>query len=288
MRRAERGGPLLETLSWAEPPTGRVVLVHPGAVSVTEYRTLVSALPVGTDTQVLNLERVPAYFQAALSAEPPRTSVDELAASCVGALRGKGLLSRPWTLVGWSFGGVVGHALTSSLREEERPDRLVLLDSIAAVDAYAPEGDVVDRDLVIPWFAMYLGAKRGVTVEQPALRSAESVDQALEPVLYAAIKAGALHPSTELPGLRKVFDAYLGGLSRNARLTSVHDPGPATVPLTLVRPERGLLSTPEPLGWDSLASDLRVEASGGDHYTMLRDGAAVGHIIASLRRTLRP
>lgn len=288
MRGTDPRSALLETFSSTGPPTGRVVLVHPGAVPVAEYGMLADAFPEGTDTWVLNLERVPEYFQAALSPEQPRTSVDALALRCAEALREKAPATGPWTLVGWSFGGVVGHALTSLLSEEELPDRLILLDSIAAVDAYEPEGDVVDRELVMPWFTMYLGAKRRAAVLPPASAHTQDTDRALAPVLEAAVEAGALHPSTSLPGLRKVFDAYLGGLLRNARLTTDHEPAPARVPLTLIRPERGLLSTPEPLGWDELAPNLRTESSGGDHYTMLHDDTAVGHIVDALPHPLRP
>lgn len=283
--RVERRPDLVEALFPVPSPTARVVVVHPGAVSTAEYGALAAALPQGTDTHVINLEQVPEYFQAALSKDRPRTSVAALADRCAEALRELGPTTCPWTMVGWSFGGVVGHALTALLREEELPERLVLLDSIAAVDAYAPEGDMVDPDLVMPWFAMYLGAKRGATVELPGRNLPKDGEEAVDVVLRAAIEAGALHPQTSRPGLRKVLDAYTGGLLRNARLASDHDPAPSRVPLTLIRPARGLLDTPEPLGWASLDPDLCVKGSGGDHYTMLRDDAAIGHVAEAVSHT---
>lgn len=259
----------------ADEAARRVVVVHPGALPTAHYQELASALPDDSDMYVIDLERVPEYFQAALRGGAAETSIAGLAVLSARELRGRGLATRPWTLVGWSFGGVVGHTLTSLLTEDELPQRLVLLDSIAAVSEYDQEDGGIDTGLVLPWFAMYLGAKRGGTVDLPPGALPRDLDSALSLVLKAATASGVLLPSTSLPGLRKVYDTYVDGLVRNARLSAAHEPGPARVPLTLLRPERGLLDTPDPLGWEQLSSDLRVQSTSGDHYTMLRDEDAV-------------
>ncbi|NUT97840.1 MAG: thioesterase, partial [Saccharothrix sp.] len=54
------------------------------------------------------------------------------------------------------------------------------------------------------------------------------------------------------------------------------------VPVTLVRPDRGLLPTPDPLGWDALAPGLSTTACPGDHYSMLRHPGALAVLQAVL------
>lgn len=254
--------------------SGRVVVVHPGALPTDHYRELAAALPPRTELHVVDLEQVPEYFQAALDGGRSDLTVSGVASRAADALRSRGLLSRPWTLVGWSFGGVVGHALTSFLSSAELPRQIVLLDSIAPVPEYTRGNDEIGPDLVIPWFCMYLAAKRGGAVPVPRELAAGGdvdVDTLLQAVLEAALEHGALRPGTTLPGLRKVYDTYLDGLRRNNRLAEDFAPARARVPLTLLRPERGLLATPDPLGWEQLSDDLSVERTPGDHYSMLRE-----------------
>lgn len=258
-------------------PRRRVLVVHPGALPSGHYAELAAALPAHTELHVVDLEQVPEYFQAALRGGRADITVPELAARAADALRSRGLFGRPWALVGWSFGGVVGHALTALLAPEELPRRAVLLDSIAPVPDYTRADGEVGADLVMPWFCMYLAAKRGGTLTAPAVGRAgpADVDGLLGAVLGQALERGVLRPGTTLPGLRKVYDAYLDGLLRNNRLVQGFRPGPARVPVTLLRPERGLLATPDPLGWEQLTDDLGVEHTPGDHYSMLRDPVAV-------------
>ncbi|MEU0580342.1 thioesterase [Streptomyces griseoincarnatus] len=258
-------------------PRRRVLVVHPGALPAGHYAELAAVLPADTALHVVDLEQVPEYFQAALRGGRADVTVPELARQAADALRAQGLFDRPWTLVGWSFGGVVGHALTAHLATDELPRRAVLLDSIAPVPAYTRDDEEVGADLVVPWFCMYLAAKRGGTLTAPVPGPAGpgDVDGPLTAVLGQALEHGVLRPGTTLPGLRKVYDAYVDGLLRNNRLVRGFRPGPARVPVTLLRPERGLLDTPAPLGWEQLAGDLTVEHTPGDHYTMLRDPVAV-------------
>ncbi|MEJ2855600.1 MULTISPECIES: thioesterase domain-containing protein [unclassified Saccharothrix] len=254
------------------PPEGGhpVVLVHPGAVPAAEYAELAQALAPAS-LSVVDLEQVPEYFEAALTGVLT-TSIDALADRVVAELRARGVPDR-WTLAGWSFGGVVAFTAVSRLGAEERPDRVVLLDSIAPVPEYTAADEDLDLSLVLGWFAMYLAAKR----DRPVDASAD-----LEAVLEAGLRSGALRPGTTLPGLRKVFTTYADGLRRNNSLARAHTPVPVDVPVTLVRPERGLLATPDPLGWDSLAPGLSTTACPGDHYSMLRHPGALAVLQAAL------
>ncbi|WP_100444513.1 thioesterase domain-containing protein [Glycomyces xiaoerkulensis] len=260
-----------------ERPQRRVIAVHPGGLPVAHYDKLASALWPETALHAVDLEREPSYFQAALDGGRTTATVPEIAERAAADLRAAGLFDLPWTLVGWSFGGVVGHALTALLTEAELPERVVLLDSIAPVPDYTPDGDEIGPDLVLPWFCMYLAAKRGGDLPPPAaaLERGADIDELLTEVLETALSVGVLGAGTEPPGLRKVYDTYLDGLRRNNTLAERFAPPPARAPLTLLRPDRGLLETPDPLGWEQLGDDLAVERVPGDHYSMLQDPVAV-------------
>lgn len=257
----------------------RVVLVHPGALAPASYLELATALQPRADLFVVDLEQVPEYFQAALTGGHPTITIPQLASRVDDALWERGLLSPPWVLAGWSFGGVIGHALTAALTDDELPEGLFVLDSIAPVPEYTKDDADLDPAMVLRWFAMYLAAKRNAAVQVPAgALDGKDFDSGLAVVLDAAIRDGALRPDTSLPGLRKAFRAYMDGLLRNNRLARGHQPVPTRVPVALVRPEFGLLDEEDPLGWGSLAPRLTVEHCPGDHYSMLRHPVAVRQI----------
>ncbi|WP_055493852.1 thioesterase domain-containing protein [Streptomyces sp. TP-A0356] len=264
--------------------TGRhtVYLVHPGALDASVHRGLAEALPTGVGLAVLDLGGLPEYWQAALTGGRAATTVDALASRLLTALR-VAHMEGDYVLAGWSFGGVVAHAMVGLSASHRRPGRLMLLDSIAPVAAYKQDDDALEPPLLLGWFTMYLGAKRGRPLPLDAERLAGlGVDDGLKVVLEAAIAAEVLLPSTPLPGLRKLYDTYVDGLLRNNRLTNPHRPLPAPVPVVLVKAERSLIPGDRTLGWEPLAPyGLEVHSCPGDHYTMLtRPDAAAA--IASL------
>ncbi|MFG2968248.1 MULTISPECIES: alpha/beta fold hydrolase [unclassified Streptomyces] len=250
-------------------PGGRTVyVVHPGALAAQVYRGLAEALPQDDGLTVLDLSGVPEYAGAALNGGRAETTVRALADGLAARLEPE---RGPYTLAGWSFGGVLALAMTRTLPADRLPRSLVLLDSIAPVDAYKQPDDALEPALLLGWFAMYLGAKRDrdVAVDASAL-AGRSTDEGLPLVLDAAVAAGALAADTPLPGLRKLYDTYVDGLLRNNRLTAPYRPEPAPLPVLLVKAERGLLPEDASLGWESLAPHgLTVRPCPGDHYTML-------------------
>ncbi|MFE0459969.1 thioesterase domain-containing protein [Kitasatospora sp. NPDC058965] len=270
----------------ADPGHGTVHLVHPGALAVGVYRALADALPAGDGLTVLDLSGLPEYFEAALTGGRADTTVQALADRLLEELR-----SAPGdTLAGWSFGGVVAQAMVERLPADRRPRELVLLDSIAPTEGYQQPDEALDPPLLLGWFGMYLGAKRGRPVPLTAEHLAGvGTEEGLLLVLDAAVTAGALLPDTPLPGLRKLYETYVDGLLRNNRLTAPYRPVPASVPLVLVTAERGLLPGDRTLGWEPLARHgLAVRGCPGDHYTMLTrpDAAAlIAGLVRPDRRT---
>lgn len=269
MRRPRDVRPPVARVLRAAAPGGRTVyLVHPGALAASVYQGLADALPAGAGLTVLDLGSVPEYAEAALTGGRAATTVEDLSAVLLSAFEPP---QEPYTLAGWSFGGVLALAMTGQLPVGQLPDRLVLLDSIAPTEEYQQPDDALEPDLLLGWFAMYLGAKRGCPVPVPAGRLAGlGVDEGLTVVLDEGVAAGALLPDTPLPGLRKLYDTYVDGLLRNNRLTAPHRPAPAPLPLTLVKAERSLIPGDPTLGWQSLAPHgLTTHTAPGDHYTML-------------------
>lgn len=276
--RPPRKGPPPVARTFHAAASGRptVYVVHPGALAVQVYEGLAGALPDGTGLTVLDLGAVPEYADAALTGGRAATTVEDLAALLLAALersRQDNDVSQEgsWSLAGWSFGGVLALAMTRLMSAGRRPGRLVLLDSIAPVEEYKQPDDALRPDLLLSWFTMYLGAKRGRPVPLGMERLAGcGTDDGLTAVLDAATAAGALLPGTPLPGLRKLYDTYVDGLFRNNRLTAPHRPGPAPLPLALVQAERSLVPADPTLGWRPLAPHgLATHRCPGDHYTML-------------------
>ncbi|MEU3549605.1 MULTISPECIES: alpha/beta fold hydrolase [Streptomyces] len=264
-------------------PDGRTVFfVHPGALAPTVYRALAGALPEGDGLTVLDLGAVPEYAEAALTGGRAATTVAGLAERLLAAVEPP---PGPYTLAGWSFGGVLAVAMADALPAERRPARLVLLDSIAPTEEYKQPDDALEPGLLLDWFSMYLGAKRGRPVRlAPGALDGRSVDDGLPVVLDAAVASGALLPDTPLPGLRKLYDTYVDGLLRNNRLTAPHRAAPAPLPVVLVKAERSLVPGDDTLGWLPLAPHgLTVHLCPGDHYTMLDHPDAVDTIARLLR-----
>lgn len=255
-----------------------VYVVHPGALDAAVHQTLAETLPDGAGLTVLDLSALPEYWQAALTGGHAATTVEELAGRLAAELT-SALDDSPYSLAGWSFGGVIAQSLVEQLPADRRPRSLVLLDSIAPTDVYKPSDDELDPTLLLGWFALYLGAKRGCPVTPDAERLAgASVEDGLQVVLEAAVAGGALKADTPIFGLRKLYDTYVDGLLRNNRLTAPYQAAPSSVPLVLVTAEGSLIPDDPTLGWEPLAPlGLTTHRSPGDHYTMLSrpDAAAV-------------
>lgn len=289
MRRQPDRSP--DLLHWYSSPSGpqsaQVYAVHPGALAPSAWHELAAALPEGTGFALLDLQAIPEFLTAAWSPDDAALpGIPELADRFLAALAADGpdgrpdgrLADRPFRLVGWSFGGIVAFEMATRLHAAGSDDLLadlVLLDSIAPVPDFKRPDELLDAGMLLRWFGMYLGAKRNQPFI-PQLPPVDSRAEGLPLLLDAAVAQGVLPPDTELAGLGKLYDAYLGGLSRNNRCTNPYQPAPLDRPLTLVKAEHSLLPGRGDLGWSELTRhSLHQQTVPGDHYTMLREPSAV-------------
>lgn len=268
--------PLLRTLVSGD--THRVYVVHPGALAASVWNDFAARLPGAAGCALLDVGIIPEFFAAALDPTAPVVPVEALAARCLDDMEAVHPEGVPFMLVGWSFGGVVAYEMAARLDAAGRGDLLtdlVLLDSIAPVPEFKRGDDLLEPAMLLSWFAMYLGAKRGRAFPfTPGPVATE--DEGLSLLLDAAVAQGVLQPGTEFAGLRKLYQAYFGGLSRNNRCVAPYQPEPTDRTVTLVKAERSLLPDSPELGWSRLATRrLRLLTAPGDHYTMLTQPQAL-------------
>jgi thioesterase domain-containing protein len=259
------------------------VIVHPGALPTSVYDRLVDQLPADYAVHLLDLQGLPQYQQAALNGGRSELAITDIAESFAQLVRQLLGADESYVLLGWSFGGVIAHAMTRHLTGPRTPAHLILLDSIAAVPGYQAKVEDLDDRTLFEWFCMYLGAKRGV----PILFEESGLDT-LDEVLAAMIAAGALLPGTTAAGLTKVFGVYVDGLRRNSLLTRAYHAMPSEVSTTAVRARRSLLAEQGPLGWDRICPlPVPVLTVDGDHYSMLTETAATA-MLAALTASVLP
>src|SRR4051794_15780244 len=187
-------------------PATELCVIHPGALSASCWARLASHLPAGTPVKVLELETVNRFWAA-----DPSLTVAALAERLRGRL---GATRAPRVLVGWGVGGAVADALAAPAR------RVVLLDA-PAPGLLAGEPDEQQR---LRSFAMYVGARKGLSVVAPELT--------LAGIREAAIAAGALRADTTPEAVERCFEEHSARVVRDHRLIAGHTP--SGIPLTVV------------------------------------------------------
>lgn len=257
-----------------------MVLVHPGGFPVDAYRRLATVLSPDFDLYVVDMDGMPEYFRAAFNGGHSTLSLDDMVEQIRTGLAEHGLPGRAeWLLAGWEFGGVAAYALSKQLPEDQRPQGLLLLDSVAPVPRFTRTDDEQPTEILLPWFASHLAAKRGRELALPAtLFDGCDEDTGLPMVLDRAVAAGVLSAQMTLPGLRKVFRSYADSMRRNVRLARRYQAGHTVVPLTVLRADTGPFEIPTALGWERVADDVPVLWCSADHYSMFLQPLAVSTI----------
>ena len=236
----------------SRPP---LFLIHPAGGSSAVYRALVDRLD--SAQPCFGLERLQG-----------NEDVPSRAAQYERLIRDQ-CPDGPWTVGGWSFGGVVAQETARLLSEHGKVSALILIDSVLPL----PDPGLDPQKLVrsrFEGFAEYVGTAYGSPLILPYEKLAELDDiSQIETVLEI------LRKSVDLPeaALAHQRDSYLDLRSgerhtprRYAGRTLLYratEPAPHTV--RDIRYERD----DEALGWDELCEDLTVRPLPGHHLCLL-------------------
>ncbi len=202
----------------------------------------------------------------------------------IRALRPEG----PWTLGGWSYGGVVAQETARLMSRDGEVTALVLIDSILPLPAppVATPADEARRRYA--GFAAYVRTVYGAELDLPYVELA-----LMDDIAQVDLVLGLLEKAVDLPAavLAHQRASYL-----DLRSAERHTPGPypgrtllyrATRPAPHTVRDARYERTDATLGWDAHCPDLTVTDLPGHHLALL-DPPAVDTLAEELTRTLVP
>jgi amino acid adenylation domain-containing protein len=276
-------------------PARRTALVELGPMEPGGGRPLFCVHPIGGDVLCyVHLARQLAGGRSVYGLQAPEpvdgsawSTVEELAAHhlrLVDEVQPHG----PYSLSGWSMGGVVAFEMARQLeRRGAAVDLLALIDSFAPPRRGKPEA--LPEGELAGLFALDLARLLGVGLSgMPAGLGELTGEQALHLLSQEAARRGWLPPGLgdgELARRFKVFAA-------NHRALELYTGGPCAVAATLFKAAgpaagAGAGARPAPdLGWRRLTTrPLEVIEIPGDHYTLLQE-QSVAVLASGLRERL--
>ncbi|MCE9671221.1 non-ribosomal peptide synthase/polyketide synthase [Myxococcus stipitatus] len=249
--------------------------VHPVSGNVLAYASLARRLGPGVPFHGLQAPGLD-------GSQPPRESVEELAALYVDAVR-EVQPTGPYRLGGWSMGGAVCFEMARLLRARgEQVEALVLIDSHArAAEMLGPDLST----LASRWFAETVAQHVGVAVSLPE-HLPPTPEAVLELLLEEGRKADVLPPGLGREQLHAMLRVFESNLRAHARYV----PSPYDGRITLLRvsassPDEGL----EPdYGWGALTTGgVDIHTLSGDHQGLMRE-PHVGELARQLEQLLSP
>lgn len=174
----------------------------------------------------------------------------------------------PYSLCGWSSGGVVAFEVARQLLNQNEPiGPLALLDSHAHLYFRPYELRAIDETEAMLQFIKGLLPQNG---QHTLIALGGSRKETLFSALRQAKGAGVLLPDIELPDLRLLLESTHTSLSTLEKYT------PEILPcqITLFRAREGPLDQPgdAALGWQQYTTEpVEIFEVPGRHYTMLKD-----------------
>ncbi|MBO0344280.1 amino acid adenylation domain-containing protein [Roseibium sp. CAU 1637] len=254
---------LVVSLSQTAPEVGGanarpICLFHPVSGMLGCYQEMVEVL--SAHRSVLGLRAMGLEAEEDISAR----SIDDLAEAYCGQIR-VAQPQGPYTLCGWSFGGVVAYEVACKLISlGAEVASLVLIDSFTPADVRRAENTSgrSEAALIEDCKSAFLRDLFGVDVA--LLPGEDVVEKAMIlpqlDVMLPGIQSG------ELNRLYRVFEEHFRAFHR-------HRLRPSDVPLTLVRATESL-SAGHVAGWGVVTSGAVEEIHvAGDHYSLLRHPA---------------
>ncbi|HYU30619.1 MAG TPA: amino acid adenylation domain-containing protein, partial [Thermoanaerobaculia bacterium] len=228
----------------------------------------------------------PVYGLQVPDEEEPRRTVEEMAAAYVHALR-EIQPSGPYTLGGWSMGGVVAFEMARQL--ESRGEAV---DAVVLIDSFAPGATGLSEPLtggaLVAAFALDLAGLLGIEIGglPPELLTLEE-DEALRRIAALAESSGLLPPGLDAADLTRRFATFAANHQALGRYTG----GPGASRLILLRAAArpaGMPPIDPDHGWGAFAAKpVEVHELPGDHYTLLRE-PVVADLAALLAGSLEP
>ncbi|QSQ18814.1 non-ribosomal peptide synthase/polyketide synthase [Pyxidicoccus parkwayensis] len=231
-------------------------LIHGGGGGVSAFADLARFLPADRPVYAF---RAPGLD----GGELPPASVEALARHYLPQLRAV-QPHGPYLLGGWSFGGLVAHALAHQLQTEgEAVELLVMLDTPAPEATPSPEPDLVQQLatfgelLGLPWRALKLDVEK---LEQ--LQGRERLGWLLEQLRH--LPGGA--PDLDVDETMRLFHVF----ERLFSAQRTYVPARYGGPVVLLRAAVATAPAVD-LGWTQwLTQEPRVLEVSGDHFTMLQ------------------
>jgi amino acid adenylation domain-containing protein len=237
--------------------------VHPAGGHVMCYFKLAQYL--STDQPFYGLQA-----QGFHGEEEPLTRIEDMASLYIQAMK-KFQPQGPYSIGGWSFGGVVAYEMAQQLHKQG--DEVSLL---AIVDSYVPilldKNKKIDAPYLVGVLSRYFGGMLGQdNLVTPDEIEHLSTDEQINYILDKAVEVKILPPSNQSQQNRRLLDVLVGTL--NATYSYVKQPYPGKV--TVFRAREKHLMAPDPtLVWVELfsimdAEDIKIVDVSGNHYTLI-------------------
>ncbi|OJY38776.1 MAG: hypothetical protein BGP03_12750 [Pseudonocardia sp. 73-21] len=231
--------------------------VHAAGGNVLSYAVMVRELSPGIDIygiQARGLE----------DGQEVLTDLVQMATCYVEAVR-EVQPDGPYTLVGWSFGGMVAVEMAAQFRASgDEVSELVLIDT-GTRDAAPGQMDLTD-----PGFLAGLAQFLAQSVAHqlgPAIFAALPAEARVAHFIQTAVEAGALPPTFTEDELSRILTVYAGCNDAYR----AYEPAVLAVRTTLIRAEQN--TDPDPrLGWaPPEGGELRVIDAPGTHVTVMHE-----------------
>jgi amino acid adenylation domain-containing protein len=239
-----------------EPP---LFLVHPAGGDVLCFAGL--ARHLGPDQPVYGLQS-----RGLSGDEPPLGRFEDMAALYLGEMK-RVQPAGPYSLGGWSLGGLIAWEMARHLEElGEEVALLALLDSSPEIAGkQGPMEDDADFLADMAAYVENLWGKR-LDLTRADLESLAPEEQRAR--LLAALRdADFLPPGAGLEQVRRTLDVY----KANARAASLYEPKPYHGPVTLFRAGEAAEGSPD-FGWNRLTPEpVEVVPVPGHHLSLLAE-----------------
>ncbi len=232
-----------------------IFMVHPPGGIVLCYRELASR--IGVDQPIFGVRSRGLHGNEQLP-----DSIEQAAADYLQAIRSVSP-NGPYTIGGWSLGGIFAYEMARQLRGSgQQVDRLILMDTTI------PEGST---DLVDPADLVHVGKEYGVNFSLRQLTDLRPEEQL--PFLWQhAQRLGVLNDQTPpeiidqvLKDLKKLFHHHM-------YLATLYRIRPMDCQLLLIRPKDVPfhIDTSEDRGWRQLVKQVDVRFMSGHHHSMVQ------------------